>query len=115
MAANHSGTDPQSTDAGTVGEYELPTQSGSIRPMTCRDEVLAAFRRLMSRTSRHAFSPAETVREVTAVTSAYRESRIRTHVVSRMCADAPDHHAVAYNHLERVERGLYQLRTTLRP
>jgi len=115
MAANHSGTDPQLTDASTVREYERPTQSGSIRLMTCRDEVLAAFQRLMSRTSRQAFSPAEIVREVTAVTSAYRESTIRTHVASRMCANAPDHHAVAYDDLERVERGLYQLRTTLRP
>jgi hypothetical protein len=79
--------------------------------MTCRDEVLAAFQRLISRTGQQAFSPAEIVREVMAVTSAYRESTIRTHVVSRMCADAPDHHRVVYDDLERVGRGLYRLRT----
>jgi hypothetical protein len=80
--------------------------------MTCRDEVLAAFQRLISRTSRQVFSPVEIVREVAAVTSAYRESTIRTHVVSRMCANAPDHHDVVYQDLERVGHGLYRLRTT---
>lgn len=83
--------------------------------MTCRDEVLAAFQRLISRTSRQAFTPAEIVREVTAVTYAYRESTIRTHVVSRMCANASDHHDVDYDDLERLGRGLYQPRTTGRP
>lgn len=75
--------------------------------MTCQDEVLAAFQRLISRTSREAFSPAEIVQEVMTVTSAYRESTIRTHVVSRMCANAPDHHDVVYHDLERVGRGMY--------
>ncbi|MGH8873467.1 MAG: DUF7669 domain-containing protein [Acidimicrobiia bacterium] len=77
--------------------------------MTCRDEVLAAIERLTARSSCEAFSPAEIVSEVMARTSAYKESTIRTHVVSRMCADAPDHHAVVYDDLERVGRGLYRL------
>jgi hypothetical protein len=38
----------------------------------------------------------------------YRPSTIRTHVVSRMCRDAPDHHAVTYDDLERVSPGLYR-------
>ena len=78
--------------------------------MTCRDEILAAVRRLSTRTSRDAFSPAEIVKEVRLQGSGYKESTIRTHVTSRMCADAPDHHAVVYDDLERVGRGLYRLR-----
>ena len=78
--------------------------------MTCRDEILAAFLRLATRTSRDTFSPAEIVKEVRSQGSDYQESTIRTHVVSRMCADAPDHHAVVYADLERVGRGLYRLR-----
>ena len=39
----------------------------------------------------------------------YRESTIRTHVTSRLCVDAPDHHAVRYPDLVRVERGRYRL------
>lgn len=40
----------------------------------------------------------------------YTDSTIRTHIVSKMCMDAPDHHAVVYQDLERVGRGLYRLR-----
>ena len=79
--------------------------------MTCRDEVLAAFARLMARTSREAFSPAEIVREVRSQGSKCRESTIRTHVVSRMCVNAPDHHAVVYDDLERIGPGIYRLRS----
>ena len=79
--------------------------------MTCREEVLAAFHRLIAQTSREAFSPAEIVREVMARSSAYQKSTIRTHVVSRMCANAPDHHAVVYDDLERVGPGMYRLRS----
>lgn len=80
--------------------------------MTCRDDVLAAFARLMARTSREAFSLKEVVREVRSQGSSYRESTIRTHITSRMCANAPDHHAVVYDDLERVGHGLYRLRSS---
>lgn len=79
--------------------------------ITCRDEVLAAFERLTARTSRDAFSLTEIVREVRSHGSDYRKSTIRTHVTSRMCASAPDHHAVVYDDLKRVGRGLYRLRS----
>lgn len=79
--------------------------------MTCRDEVLAAFARLMARTSRETFSLGEIVREVCPQGCSYRVSTIRTHVTSRMYANAPDHHAVVYDDLERVGRGLYRLRS----
>lgn len=80
--------------------------------MTCRDDVLAAFARLMARTSREAFSLEKIVREVRSPGSDYRESTIRTHVTSRMCANAPDHHAVVYNDLERIGHGLYRIRSS---
>lgn len=78
--------------------------------MSCRDEVLNAFGRLIARSGRDAFSPSEIVAEVMAHTSTYKASTIRTHVVSRMCANAPDHHAVVYDDLERIGPGLYMLR-----
>lgn len=62
--------------------------------MTCRDEILAAFRRLATRTSRDTFSAAEIVKEVRSQESGYEESTILTHVTSRMWADAPNQHAV---------------------
>jgi hypothetical protein len=66
----------------------------------------------MAKTSREAFSLGEIVREVRSLGSDYRESTIRTHVTSRMCANAPDHHAVVYNDLERVDHGLNRIRSS---
>jgi hypothetical protein len=80
--------------------------------VTCRDDVLAAFARLRARTSRESFSLTEVVREVRSHGSRCRESTIRTHITSRMCANAPDHHAVVYDDLERVDHGLYRLRSS---
>ncbi len=53
---------------------------------------------------------ASVVAALRAQGSRYGGSTIRTHITSRMCADAPDHHAKTYDDLERVERGLYRLR-----
>jgi hypothetical protein len=42
--------------------------------------------------------------------SRYAESTIRTHVTSRMSADAPDHHGTTYDDFERLGGGRYRLR-----
>lgn len=78
--------------------------------MTCRDEVLEAFKRLSAGDPNAAFTPQEIIDEMKQRGTSYAESTIRTHVVSRMCADAPDHHDPVYNDLERVDRGMYRLR-----
>jgi hypothetical protein len=77
---------------------------------TCRKQVLEAFARLERRHGRTVFSPWEVIQEVCAVTDEYPEATIRTEIVSRMCAQAPVHHAVTYNDLDRVGRGLYKRR-----
>ncbi len=56
------------------------------------------------------FTPDEMVRALRQAGSAYEESTIRTHVVSRMCANSPDNHGTTYADLERVGRGRYRLR-----
>lgn len=78
--------------------------------MTCRDEVLAALTRLEGRHNRSVFELAEIVTEVLSATSEFTESTIRTHVTSRMCADAPDHHAKTNDDVERIARGQYRRR-----
>ena len=75
---------------------------------TCRDEVLVAFERLESRHGREVFTHDEIVTETLSVTAEFSENTIRTHVASRMCVDAPAHHAVRYPDLERVDRGRYR-------
>jgi hypothetical protein len=77
---------------------------------TCRDAVLEAFERLERRHGRQAFDLAEIVTETSVVDGSFADSTIRTHVASRMCADAPDHHGTVYANLERVDRGRYRRR-----
>lgn len=77
--------------------------------MTCRDEVVAAFERLERRNGRREFDLVDVVQEVLGSTD-YRESTIRTHVTSRMCAEAPANHGTVYADLERVSRGRYRRR-----
>ncbi len=75
----------------------------------CREEVLAAARRIHA--AGHAdFSPSEIVRQMQRDGTKYEESTIRTHVVSRMCADAPNNHGTTYADLERVAHGRYRIR-----
>jgi len=59
--------------------------------MTARDEVDQVVDLLLGRKAR------------------YAESTIRTHVTSRMCANAPNHHAVTYDDLVRTDGGRYRL------
>lgn len=74
--------------------------------MTCRDEILATIKRLGQRE----FSPQQIVDAMRKQRTIHKESTIRTHITSRMCRDAPANHAVVYDDLERVERGIYRLR-----
>jgi hypothetical protein len=76
--------------------------------MTARDEILVALPRLRARLGRDNFTPAEVIQELRRAGSAYTDSTIRTHVVSRMCANSPDNHAVVFTDLERVEPGRYR-------
>lgn len=77
---------------------------------TCRDEILEAIRSILSRSGRDSFDVDEVVREMSARGTSYSENTIRTHIGSRMCSNAPDHHAVAHKDLVRVDRGVYRLR-----
>jgi hypothetical protein len=77
---------------------------------TCRDAVLDAFLRLERRHSRREFELVDVVGETRAHDPQFAESTIRTHITSRMCGDAPDHHATTYDDLERITRGVYRRR-----
>lgn len=72
--------------------------------MGAREDILAAIRRL----DREPFTVMDMLREMEGTT--YAESTIRTHITSRMCADAPDNHGTTYADLERVGHGQYRLR-----
>jgi hypothetical protein len=76
---------------------------------TCRDEILQVMAHLES-IGRSIFTPDDIVREMRWRGSRFADSTIRTHVVSRMCANAPGHHAVTYEDLERIGPGFYRQR-----
>ena len=78
--------------------------------MTAHDEVLTAARELATASPDGTFTVEEVVALLRHKGSTYAESTIRTHVTSRMCANAPDHHAVVFRDLIRVDHGRYRLR-----
>jgi len=78
--------------------------------MTCRDEILACANRIIQQKGINEFSLKEIIACMEAVGTKYKESTIRTHVTSRMCANAPKHHATKYNDFERPYHGIYRLK-----
>jgi hypothetical protein len=76
--------------------------------MTARTEILAALSSIESRSADDTFTAQDVVDELRRRGSSYAESTIRTHVTSRMCANAADHHARVYDDLERVSDGRYR-------
>ena len=54
------------------------------------------------------FSPNDVINELARRGTRYPASTILTHVVSRMCANAADHHGTTYADLERVGDRLYR-------
>jgi hypothetical protein len=79
--------------------------------VTARDGVLDAARVLAARSPDGTFTVDDVVRFLRQRGSTYAESTIRTHVTSRMCANAPDHHASVFADLLRVSHGQYRLNT----
>lgn len=84
-----------------------PYKSGER--VTCRDEILASAQRLCQRDGANSFTIVELIEEMHRGGTIYQESTIPTYVASRLCANAPHHHAVTYPDLERVGPGRYRL------
>lgn len=77
--------------------------------MACHEEVLEAAKCIVQSKGMNEFTPAEVVHHLDNRNTVYAESTIRTHVVSRCCINAPEHHGVRYEYFERVGRGLYKV------
>ena len=77
--------------------------------MTCRDKILAATKRLTESAERDDYTLQELLKEMRQHGTTHKESTVRTHVTSRLCVNAPDHHAVTYPDLERIALGRYRL------
>lgn len=77
--------------------------------MTARRQILSAIPAVTD--ADETFSVVAVLAELDRRGSTYSPSTVRTHVTSVMCANAPDNHRTTYPDLERVDRGLYRLRT----
>jgi hypothetical protein len=89
-------------------EAQAPRSERRGNRMTARLEILDAARALTAR-GQSPFSPQQLIQEVQRRGTQYAESTLRTHIVSAMCVNAPEHHAVRYPDLYRVDRGQYVL------
>ena len=87
---------------------EQHESKGNI-PSTCRDEVVSAVRSIVKERGVNRFTVNEVVDYILARKTSYSESTIRTHITSRCCVNAPNHHATIFNDFERIERGVYKL------
>ncbi len=74
---------------------------------TCREAVLEVAHRLEA-SGQSVFTIPDVLERLRG--SEFAGSTIRTHIASRMCVDAPDHHQSVSADLERVGRGQYRLR-----
>lgn len=92
-----------------LAETPVVAPAPRLTAVTARDEILEAARTLANRSADKTFSVHEIVDQLRRQGSRYAENTVRTHVVSRMCVNAPDHHATVFADLERVGAGRYRL------
>ena len=78
--------------------------------MTCRDEILECANQIVQKKNVNEFSLEEIVECMELAGTNYKESTIRTHVASRMCVNAPKHHATKFDDFERISHGIYKLK-----
>jgi hypothetical protein len=74
---------------------------------SCRDEVLSAANQIVATKGVNEFTVQEVINYLKIRGCIYQDSTIRTHIVSRCCSNAPDHHAVVYRDFDRIGRGTY--------
>ena len=77
--------------------------------MSCRNEILECVTKILEQNGNEEFTIQEVIDCMRRKDSTYEDSTIRTHITSRLCTNAPDHHAVTYNDLIRTNRGTYRL------
>ena len=78
--------------------------------MKIHEEILAAAHRLCAARRSWTFTPVEVVQALPHL----NPRSVRTHVVSRCCANAPSHHAHRWPYFERLQRGVYEIRKDYR-
>ena len=76
---------------------------------SCRNELLSTVRSVVKSKGKNEFTPKEVIEIMQKNKTAYKESTIRTHIISKCCVNSNRHHAVVYNDYEKVGAGTYKL------
>lgn len=76
---------------------------------TARDEILAAVKSIVSERETKQFSVGEVLEYMKNDGTSYKESTIKTHITSKCCSNAPNHHTSVFNDYERIGKGVYRL------
>lgn len=76
---------------------------------SARDEILEVVKNLTKERTVKSFTVSEVLDLMKSCETNYKESTIRTHITSKCCANAPNHHGTVYNDFERIGRGIYRL------
>ncbi|MBT2571787.1 hypothetical protein [Planococcus sp. ISL-110] len=76
---------------------------------TARDEILATAKSMTKEREVKHFSVGEILKYMKEDGTSYKDSTIRTHITSKCCSNAPNHHATVFNDYERIGKGMYRL------
>lgn len=76
--------------------------------MTCRDEILLCVDNIIRNTGRTQFTVMDVLDCMRHNRTRYPEGTIRTEIVSRLCINAPVHHATKHADFERIGPGTYK-------
>lgn len=80
-----------------------------IKKYTCRIEVREAAIAVITEKGENRFTAIEIVDYLRNKGTTYSENTIRTHITSRCCKNAPEHHDSRYEDFERIDKGYYKV------
>lgn len=76
--------------------------------MTCREEILMAVKEIIKAKEENSFRVNEVLEWMQQRGTTFSERTIRTHITSRCCSNAPDHHGKCYKDFSRIQTGIYR-------
>lgn len=71
--------------------------------LSCRDEILISVGAVINRKALNEFTVKEILDEMVENETTYKESTIRTHIISRCCVNSSNHHVTVYEVFKEYE------------
>ncbi|MFJ5770990.1 hypothetical protein [Psychrobacillus sp. NPDC093180] len=76
---------------------------------SARDEIIEVVKFITKEREVKSFTVREVLNVMRNRETNYKDSTIRTHIISKCCANAPKHHGTVSNDFERIGRGIYRI------